>query len=426
MMAAADGAQYGIDLTERDLAFLNGDAGAGGAMAMRVLLSLGRARRATRLIDIEAAHVDACIYVGDVSLDFARRLADGGAKVSVPATLNVGGIDLLHPGLWKGDPEEAARSRQLMDVYQSLGCSPTWTCAPYQLPNRPAFGAQVAWGESNAIVFANSVLGARTERYGDFVDISAAIVGRVPYAGLHRDEARRARVVIDVSSLGEAWAGRDELFPLLGFAIGRLTDDAIPAIAGIEAASEDQLKALGAAAASSGAVAMFHVAGVTPEAPTIEDALGGGPPEHVHQITEDDLRAAWQALCTRRDGALGAVCIGTPHYSVAEFEHLAALLGNRHVHHSTPLYVNTSRSVLERIDVRGIGARLRASGVSIVTDTCTYTAPILGQVQGLVMTNSAKWAWYAPRNINVDVVFASLESCIESAVRGEVHDASLF
>ena len=167
---------------------------------MRLVVRAAEATGATRLIDISGAHVDSCLYHGEATIDFADRLVDGGAHVRVPTTLNVGTLDLLHPELWRGDARLAERGTMLMDRYRALGARPTFTCAPYQLPyGRPAPGDHVAWGESNAIVFCNSVLGARTNRYGDFIDVAAAITGRVPDAGLHRPESRRATLVLPAS-----------------------------------------------------------------------------------------------------------------------------------------------------------------------------------------------------------------------------------
>src|SRR5690554_6542589 len=154
-----------------------------------------------------------------------------------------------------------------MDAYVALGCRPTWSCAPYQLPDRPRLGSQVAWGESNAVVFANSVLGARTERYGDFMDICAAVTGRAPAVGLHLDEGRRPTIAFSVSDLGD-WLEEDVGYALIGFVVGRLAGTKVPLIVGLRGdTSEEQLKALVATAASSGSVAMFHAAGITPEAP---------------------------------------------------------------------------------------------------------------------------------------------------------------
>jgi predicted aconitase len=213
---------------------------------------------------------------------------------------------------------------------------------------------------------------------------------------------------------------RDSFFPLLGVLVGQWCGSKIPVVTGLESATEDQLKGFGAATASTGSVALFHVVGVTPEAPTTAEAFGGRAPQAVHQVTIEHLRRAWTQLCTRRGGELAAVCVGTPHFSLTEFARLAELLAGRRIHPATPLYVNSGRWVYGELQKQGIAEHLEASGVRIITDTCTYSSPILGQLHGLVMTSSAKWAWYAPHNIGVDVLFADLEVCVESAVRGEV------
>jgi len=410
----------GVSLTESDRKCLQGETGPGAALAMRVLVAVAHSMGATRLVDIESAHVDSCFYVGQVSIDFARALADGGARVSVPTSLNVGSIDQLHPDRWNGTAELAGNARVLMDLYATLGCQPTWTCAPYLLRDRPRLGSHIAWGESNAIVFANSVLGARTQRYGDFVDIAAAIVGRAPFAGLHTDEGRLGQVLIDVATLPADVRDRDSFFAVLGHLVGQWCGSRIPVIYGIEGASEDQLKAFGAASASAGAVALFHVVGITPEAPTVVAAFGGHLPQDVVRVSVEDLRRGWGELSTHRTGGLGAVCVGTPHFSVTEFQRLVRLLNGRRVHPGTPLYVNAGRWVYDAITEQGIASLLDEAGVTIVTDTCTYNTPILGRISGLVMTNSAKWAWYAPGNIGVDVLFADLDVCVESAIKGEV------
>ena len=163
-------------LTAEDEAKLAGDHGPGVAMAMRIVVALARVSEATELIDIESAHIDGCLYHGQAGLDFAETLARLGARVAVPTTLNVSSLDLMHPGLVRLGADEAAAARRLMDAYVELGARPTWTCAPYQIDSRPEQGTDIAWAESNAIVFANSVLGARTARYGDFLDACAAVL----------------------------------------------------------------------------------------------------------------------------------------------------------------------------------------------------------------------------------------------------------
>ena len=386
---------------------------------MRIVVEMAKVVGADRLIDVTAAHIDGCLYHGIAGLEFAERLLASDARVRVPTTLNVGYLDLLHPERYRGDAAIAANARRQMDAYFEMGCRPTWTCAPYQLAERPGLGEHVAWAESNAIVFCNSVLGARTARYGDFIDIAAAITGRVPLAGLHRDEERLASLVVRLDGVPEHLLTSDVLFPVLGYLIGREAGSAIPAIVGLPTdTSEDRLKALGAAAASSGSVAMFHAIGLTPEAPTLEAATGGATVPEI-AVTAERLRAARDELETAKGGdRLGAVCVGTPHASLPELERLGELLGRERPR--VALWVNTGREILAEAERRGVSAVLERSGVRIVTDTCTYLSPLLGAVKGPVMTDSAKWAWYGPANLGVDVAFGSVEECVRSALAGRI------
>ncbi len=385
--------------------------------AMELLIAVGETDGAQTLIDIEMAHIDGCSHHGQAGVDFARMLVEGDGRVQVPTTLNVSSLDLLHPDLYKGDPAVAEAARGLMDHYVALGCQPTWTCAPYQLDDRPSFGQQIAWGESNAIVFANSVLGARTNRYGDFMDICCALTGRAPYAGLHTDERRRATIQFNLVVPGSI-LDDDLTYPLLGHVLGQLAGSRVPVITGLdERATEDRLKALGAAAASSGAVAMFHAVGVTPEAPSLSEATGNTALHHVTDLSVDMLRDARRELTTAI-GSLGAVSVGTPHMSFDEFVSLAALVEGQRT--AVPFYVNTSRDVLDKAENAGVMTPIETFGVTVVTDTCTYMTPIMGDIEGDVMTNSGKWAYYAPANLGVNVVIGSLADCVASAVTGSV------
>ena len=410
-----------LALSETDQAFLDGAHGPAAALAMRVVVRTAEAMQATALLDITGAHIDSCLYHGQAGLDFAQRLADDGGQVVVPTTLNVSSLDLLHPELYRGDDDTRIQARRLMEAYEQMGCAPTWTCAPYQFDNRPGLGENVAWAESNAIVFANSALGARTHRYGDFLDISAAITGRAPAAGLHLAENRYGTVVFDVSGIPEALLNSDVAYPTLGHYIGKRIGSRIPVIVGVPPGlTEDRLKAIGSAGASSGSLALFHVVGSTPEAPTLDAALGGRPPAEVVQVTSADLRTARDQLTTSRDPHLGAISLGTPHYSVNEFARVVEVLGDRRIHPDVKAYINTGRSVAHEIGLRGWEQRLTDAGIIIVTDTCTYITPIMSEIKGTAMTDSAKWAYYAPGNLGFDVAFGSVEDCIESAIAGRV------
>lgn len=402
-------------LSHDDRAMLGGERGQAASIAMNLIVASAEAMGAPRLLDITAAHIDSCLYHGQAGLDFAERLARSGGKVVVPATLNVSSLDLLHPDLYRGDTETAAKARQLMDFYMEMGCRPTWTCAPYQLAERPGLGEQIAWGESNAIVFANSVLAARTERYGDFLDICCALTGRAPAVGLHTDRGRRATLQLDLD-VPDRLLDDELAYVALGHYLGRVVGTEVAVITGLDGrADEDRLKALGAAAASSGAVGMFHVAGITPEAPTVEAALGGLEPRRVVTVGVDELRDAVAQLGSSA-GHLGAVSVGTPHASAAELEALAELCRGRRS--LVPFFINTGRDVLAAAGA--VAPAIEEFGATFVTDTCTYITPLMEPTEGAVMTNSGKWAYYAPANIGVEVVMGTLSDCVESAVAGAV------
>ncbi|ACP26682.1 hypothetical protein NGR_c29390 [Sinorhizobium fredii NGR234] len=409
-----------VQLSTFDRSLLSGEQGEAAAFAMRLLVRFAEAVGAARFVDIEAAHIDGCLYLGEVSLDFVEHLLRLGGRVRVPTTLNVGSVDLIHPELFHGSDEVGRGGARLMKAHEELGCVPTFTCAPYQTIFRPRFGAQIAWAESNAIVFANSVLGARTNRYGDFIDLCCALTGRAPYYGLHVGENRRARTLVEVESLPEEWAEAGLACVAVGHAIGRRCGDRVPAITGLPpSTSEDDLKALGAVAASAGAVALFHAVGLTPEAPTVDAAFQGRAPEEVIRLAATDLRETVHKLSTVPDGTpLTAVSLGTPHFSLAEFERLMPLIdGARPM---IDVYVNTHRAVLEELQRRGWDERLSAAGITLVIDTCTYVTAVMRDLSGTVMTNSGKWAYYAPGNIGVDVAFGSLADCVASARAGKV------
>jgi predicted aconitase len=411
-----------LELTVEQRAMASGGMGAGAAFAMRLLQGYGQAVGAVRLIPVSAAHIDGCLHHGEVSLDFVRRFVEAGAKVAVPTSLNVGSIDLVHPELFAGDAALAQDGRALMEMHLALGCAPTFSCAPYLTIFRPRFGDQIAWAESNAIVFANSVIGARTARYGDFIDLAAAITGLVPEHGLHVAANRRATFHIAIDETMAGTFAPDELAVAIGLLTGRMAGDAVPVLTGLPGElGEDHLKALGAAAASTGQVALFHAVGLTPEAETFDAATQGKPVNRRVDLGHADLAAALGALTTVPDGdRLSAVCLGTPHFSLSEFAALRALLSGSTGRPRVPIYVNCGRDTAAELGQRGWAAEFEAAGVIIVVDTCTYVTSILRDLSGAVMTNSGKWALYAPGNIGARVAFGRLEACVRSAVAGEV------
>jgi predicted aconitase/predicted aconitase with swiveling domain len=417
-----------VELTKRDRAMLSGEMGPATQMAMRILVTMAGVYGAERLLDIESAHIDGCLYHGYSGLEFAERLATGGAQVVVPTTLNVGAMDLIHPEVFQGTEQVGRWATRMMQAYEAMGCRPTFTCAPYQAMHRPPLGAQVAWAESNAIVFANSVLGARTNRYGDFIDICCAITGRAPDVGLHRSENRAGQILFRLVGIPDRLLREDVLFPVLGYWLGARTGTKIPVIQGLRSdTTEDQLKALGAAAASSGGVALFHAAGVTPEAPSIVAAFQGHTPEAVVDVTLEDLQETLGVLSTVPDGPIQVVALGSPHFSLDEFDRLLPLVEQFPPRPDVEFIVCTHRLVLVALQQRGWLERLRAAGVQVIVDTCVVVTPIVRARGGVLMTNSGKFAHYSPGNIGLQVVYGSLEECVRSAAAGEVwRDASLW
>lgn len=415
-----------VRLSDRDQEMLDGKSGEAARIAMSVVSRMADVEGATELMDVTQAHIDACGLLSDAGLEFAETLAAKGGKVRIPTTLNMGPLDLQN---WMAFDVPAGFARKAMrqaKAYESMGCVPTWTCAPYQGYLTPRFGQQIAWGESNAIVYANSVLGARTNRYGDFMDICAALTGRVPRCGLHLEENRKGQILLRLVDI-EPVLLRDAVFyPVLGHILGPLCGNKIPVIEGLPPdARDDQLKQLGAAAASSGAVALFHAVGLTPEAPTLEAALQGGEPERVVNIGPRDLTKAYRDLGPVDNGRkLDCVILGCPHYSFAEFRELALCIEAQQgetVASDVAFLVATgqqSYSLLQRR--KDLMQILESFGVRITLDTCVFHSPIVRGSAKVIMTDSGKCSYYAPGELNVEVAFGSVADCVRSAVEGVV------
>jgi predicted aconitase len=390
-------------------------------MAMSIVARMAEVAGATELLDITGAHIDSTVYIGEAGLEFAERLASLGAKVVVPTSLNVSGLDEHHWREWAVPSEWARQAYRQMVAYQSMGTVPTWTCAPYQTEMRPSFGQQIAWGESNAIVFANSVLGARTERYPDLFDICCAITGRAPAMGLHLAEHRAGQVLFRLIDIPEPLQQSDDFYPVLGNLIGTASLDKIPVIDGMTVnPDEDQLKSFGAAAASSGGVAMFHMVHITPEAPTLEEAFRGQPALATIDVTMDALRESRRALTHTDSNRLDMVVLGSPHFSLAEFKRLAPMLHGKRKHPDVKFLVTSSRAMTQLAQKAGFLEPLESFGAQITVDTCILTSPMLPAEIENLMTNSAKFAYYTPGLLGRKIAFGSLEDCVNSAVAGEI------
>ncbi|MBV6285656.1 aconitase X [Pseudomonas aegrilactucae] len=408
-----------LTLTALDQALLDGQYGKAAQVAMQIVLRMAELQGAEQLVDVTQAHIDGCIYTGPASLRFAEQLVQWGAKVRVPTTLNSISVDQRR---WRelgidaalGEPASA-----LGDAYMAMGAQLSYTCAPYLLDSAPKAGEQIVWAESNAVVYANSVLGARTLKYPDYLDICIALTGRAPLIGCHLDAQRKARVQIELPALEQL---DDAFYPLLGYHIGALVGSQIPLVRGLERfkPSLDDLKAFGAAFATTSAAPLFHIAGVTPEALDPAAVIEAGEVLPVRSISLADLLVSWHELNSAREPQVDLVSLGNPHFSLSEFAHLAQLCQGRTRHPATSLVITCGRAVLEQARTAGYLAPIDAFGAVLVTDTCwcMLGEPVIPPGARTLMTNSGKYAHYAPGLAGRPVHFASLGACVEAACTG--------
>ncbi|MCF3195173.1 cis-3-hydroxy-L-proline dehydratase [Pseudomonas bubulae] len=410
---AAD-AHASIELTEHDRALLAGSYGKAAQVAMQIVLRMAHLQGATQLVDITQAHIDGCIYTGPASLRFARQLVAWGAKVRVPTTLNSISVDQRR---WRElgiDPALGVPASDLGDAYMAMGAQLSFTCAPYLLDSAPKAGEQIVWAESNAVVYANSVLGARTLKYPDYLDICIALTGRAPLIGCHLEDQRKARLQIELPTLGNL---DDAFYPLLGYHIGALAGSRIPLVLGLKQQHPDldDLKAFGAAFATTSAAPLFHIAGVTPEALDPAQVLDGPLP--VLKVSLEDLLLSWHELNSARDPKVDVVSLGNPHFSLSEFAHLARLCQGRKRHPDVVLAITCGRAVLEQARAAGHLGVIEAFGAVIVSDTCwcMLGEPVIPPAARNLMTNSGKYAHYAPGLVGRKVHFASLAECVDAA-----------
>ncbi len=397
-----------MKLTPQEQAWLTGEAGPGTQRAMEIVTALGKIFGAEKLVPIDSAHVAGVSYknLGEAGVGFLEDLAAKGASVRVPTTLNPAGLDLQaweHLGF---DPTFAQNQARVIDAYRAFGITITCSCTPYQIGYEPAFGGHLAWSESSAGIFANSVIGARTNREGGPGSLSAALTGRAAAYGLHLDANRQPTHVVNMAYPVRTYTD----FGALGFLIGKSPGHGVPYVRGIdpEAATTANLKAMGAAMASSSDIALFHVEGVTPEAVRgLQPAPG--TPEITHHSAESvdvidepvDLDLVW---------------MGCPHATIAEIRRVVDLLDGRQV--KAPLWITTARPIREEAARLGLLQALESCGGEIVADTCVVVAPIRALGFHHVATNSRKGAFYAPGHNGADIRFGDVAALVEAAVSG--------
>jgi predicted aconitase/predicted aconitase with swiveling domain len=402
-----------LELSDVDRAMLSGAEGEAVAQAMRILVAMGRQQGAERLTDVSRAHIDGCIYAGPANLVFAEAMEAKGALVRVPTTMNAISVDREN---WEsqGVPTEfGSPAARLADSYVRMGCRPTFTCAPYLLDDAPRLGEAIGWSESNAVIFANSVLGARTAKHPDFLDLCIAMTGRAPLTGPFLDAERRARLVIDVDLPEGAGA---EAWPLVGYLAGHLAQERVPLLTGLARGNPtpDDLKALCAAFGTTSAAPMLHVEGVTPE------AAGAALPDAVRAaITRSDLAAGWRRL-NEGSAEVDLVAIGSPHASLEECQALAKALDGQSRDPRVVGIVTAGRQVLAAAGSEGTRERLAASGVEMIGDLCwcSITLPVFPVDAKTVITTSGKYAHDGPGLSGCAVRLGTLSDCAEALLTG--------
>ena len=409
-----------MQLTAEEQRTLDGEFGEPRQIALRVLVKLGEVCGAERLVEIASAHLVASSYqiAGEAGIEIYGRLVEQGAKVKVRTTSDPGSIDFARWREFKTPEQYAARQVKIAELLDRMGVIPTWTCTPYTTFNVPRFGEHLGWSESSAVVFANSVIGARTNRLAAYVDLCAALTGRVPCFGLHLDEGRRGDVLFELDAdVSRNFA--DHMFPVLGYLVGQVVKDRIPVIAGVPQATMDQLKAFGAASAASGSVALYHMVGITPEARTLAEAFGGRTPAERIPVGRRDLQAVMEQMGAA-DGPVDVVGVGCPHASIDQMRRYASLLEGKQVHPDTQLWICTNVVVEEMARKLGYVETLERAGAKLMVGTCHNDCPLEAWGFRRLATDSGKFAYYTPTTVGSECVFASTEACIQAAITGKV------
>ena len=383
-------------------------------LAMQIILAMAAIQGARDLIDVTQVHIDGCIYASDANRVFAEKMADMGARLVVPTTMNAISVDRQNWQAQGVPPSFGTPASRLADAYVRMGARPTFTCAPYLLDSAPAQGEDIAWAESNAVIFANTVLGARTVKHPDFLDLLIGMTGRAPRSGVYLAENRVAQRVIRVTPP----EGADDAFwPMLGYLAGQIAPDCIPLILGLEdmPASRDDLKALCGAFGTTSAAPMLHVAGHTPEA-----HLPPAPGADTVTVGRADLARIWSELNQGPDD-IQLVAFGSPHFSAGETRALLRELDGRRPAPGVHVIVTVGPQVLRDLRADGTAPALEALGVRIVSDICwcSISEPVFPPETRTLITNSGKYAHYGPGLSGRAVRFGSLRDCVSAALTGQ-------
>lgn len=392
-----------MNLTKEEREMLEGKQGDAAKKSMEILVALGEIFGAKRLIDVSSVQVAGVSYhnLGDAGLEFLEELAKDG-KVRVLTTLNPAGMDLEN---WQNlgiSKEFAEKQEKVIKAFEKLGIVTTCTCTPYFVGNLPHFQEHIAWSESSAVAFSNSVIGAYTNKEGGPSALAAAITGKTPEYGLHLESNRQAQVLVHVNA--KISGTRD--FGALGYAIGKKIGNKIPLLEGIDKANVEELKSFSASIATYGGTGLYHIKGITPGRTSA--------PKDETTITENEIEEAKKSMNDAADSEIDLVAVGCPHCSIKELQKISMMLKGKKVKKET--WICVARPVKSIADRMGYSKTIEESGAKFACDTCMAVAPLKGRFKALA-TDSAKGCFYGRGSNSFKTKFCTLEECIKEAVR---------
>ncbi|KAF5643078.1 DUF521 domain protein [Fusarium sp. NRRL 52700] len=416
--AVLDISSLKVELSDFDKASLEGVHGEATRISMKVLARVADMMGAQEMMDVTQAHVDGAWY-GPGSLAFAKRLRDWGGRFRIPSTINSLNIDQRRWRTLGIDTELGSTCDELTQAFLDMGGKVSFTCVPYLLETTPKLGDSIAWGESNAVIYANSVIGARTLKNPNMLEILIALTGRAPKAGAYLDENRIAELHIHVQPFRDI---DSSFWPVLGYAVGVAASASIPVVTGLEdmGPSTTDFKAFSAAFATSSSAAMFHMVNLTPEAPTLEAVCGGDVPPRIN-FGWKELNDCWHEFNhSSEPRQVGLISLGNPHFTLQEIKDLSILCRGKAKHADVAVIVTCGRAVHGLASQAGYVRDLEAFGVQFLTDTCwcSIEEPIIPKEAKVIMTNSGKYIHYGPGLTGRQFCFGSLEMCAKTAITG--------
>ena len=413
-----------MQLTDQEMRILDGEEGEIKALAMSYLVKLGNAFDGKKMVDIVYAHMSSGSAIREGEIDYLDELAAKGARVVVPTSSEVIPLDLRDPEAIGAPESIVSEHRRLLEIQKRMGIASTYTCVPFTQGYVPAKSTYIASMETAAIIYFNSVLGAKTNRCGYFV-LYAALTGKYPKIGYLLDENRKGTHLVSIEA---DLAGTTD-YGAVGYYVGAIVGSGVPVFEKIHQPRQEELMVLGSALATSGTVAMYHIAGVTPEAPTTEDAFGDSAPPEKIRVTAKEINQVYEKLHTAKDSAVDFVYLGCPQYTIEQIRVAADLIEGRKVHGNTTFWVGTNRMAFALAERMGYHDAIKRAGGVLVCDTCPMLSflrrdclekqGISGPAFKTMLTDSPKQAKYANNTIGCDIILDNTEACIDAAVAGK-------